>query len=76
MAGVRIATVTTIGLVTVTALIGEGGLGRLILQGLIDDFRTKLVVGAVLSVGLAILADVSLALLQRAVTPWARNRAA
>ena len=76
MAGVRIATVTTIGLVTVTALIGEGGLGRLILQGLINDFRTPLVVGAVLSVALAIAADVSLGLLQRAVTPWARGRPA
>ncbi|HEV1998570.1 MAG TPA: ABC transporter permease [Candidatus Dormibacteraeota bacterium] len=74
MAGVRIATVTTIGLVTVTALIGEGGLGRLILQGLINDFRTPLVIGAVLSVCLAIVADVSLGLLQRAVTPWARVR--
>ena len=76
MAGVRIATVTTIGLVTVTALIGEGGLGRLILQGLINDFRTPLVVGAVLSVLLAVAADVSLGLLQRAVTPWARGRPA
>jgi osmoprotectant transport system permease protein len=74
MAGVRIATVTTIGLVTVTALIGEGGLGRLILQGLIDDFRTKLVVGAVLSVALAVVADVALALLQRALAPWAHGR--
>jgi osmoprotectant transport system permease protein len=76
MAGVRIATVTTIGLVTVTALIGEGGLGRLILQGLINDFRTPLVIGAVLSVALAVAADVSLGLVQRAVTPWARGRPA
>ena len=76
MAGVRIATVTTIGLVTVTALIGEGGLGRLILQGLINDFRTPLVVGAVLSVLLAVAADVSLGLIQRAVTPWNRGRPA
>ncbi|MGI8608255.1 MAG: ABC transporter permease [Candidatus Dormibacteria bacterium] len=76
MAGVRIATVTTIGLVTVTALIGEGGLGRLILQGLINDFRTPLVIGAGLSVLLAVVADVSLGLLQRAVTPWARGRPA
>ena len=76
MAGVRIATVTTIGLVTVTALIGEGGLGRLILQGLINDFRTPLVVGAGLSVSLAVAADVGLGLIQRAVTPWNRGRAA
>ena len=72
IAGIRIATVTTIGLVTVTALIGEGGLGRLILQGLIDDFRTPLVVGAALSVVLAVIADVALSLVQRLATPWAR----
>jgi len=74
-AGVRIATVTTIGLVTVTALIGEGGLGSLILDGLIRDFKTPLVVGTVLSVALAIVADVGLAGVQRLVTPWARGRA-
>ena len=74
MAGVRIATVTTIGLVTVTALIGEGGLGQLILDGLIRDFKTPLVVGTLLSIALAIIADVSLAGLQRLITPWARGR--
>jgi osmoprotectant transport system permease protein len=74
MAGIRIATVTTIGLVTVTALIGEGGLGSLILDGLIRDFNTPLVVGTVLSVALAIVADVGLSSLQRLVTPWARGR--
>jgi osmoprotectant transport system permease protein len=75
MAGIRIATVTTIGLVTVTALIGEGGLGSLILDGLIRDFKTPLVIGTLLSVALAIVADVSLAGVQRLVTPWARSRA-
>jgi len=74
MAGIRIATVTTIGLVTVTALIGEGGLGSLILDGLIRDFKTPLVVGTLLSVVLAIVADVSLSGLQRLVTPWSRGR--
>jgi osmoprotectant transport system permease protein len=74
MAGIRIATVTTIGLVTVTALIGEGGLGSLILDGLIRDFKTPLVVGTVLSVVLAIVADISLSGLQRLVTPWSRGR--
>jgi osmoprotectant transport system permease protein len=76
IAGIRIATVTTIGLVTVTALIGEGGLGSLILDGLIRDFRTTLVVGTVLSVALAVVADLGLAGMQRLVTPWARGRAA
>src|SRR4030081_1550298 len=73
MAGIRIATVTTIGLVTVTALIGEGGLGSLILDGLIRDFKTPLVVGTGLSVALAIVADLGLASLQRLVTPWSRG---
>jgi osmoprotectant transport system permease protein len=73
MAGVRIATVTTIGLVTITALIGEGGLGQLILDGLIRDFRTPLVVGSVLSVALAIVCDGGLALIQRAITPWSQT---
>ncbi len=75
MAGVRIATVTTIGLVTVTALIGEGGLGSLIYDGLLRDFHTPLVVGTVLSVALAVVADLSLSGLQRVITPWARSRA-
>jgi osmoprotectant transport system permease protein len=74
MAGVRIATVTTIGLVTVTALIGEGGLGSLILDGLIRDFKTPLVVGTVLSVALAFVADLTLASVQQLVTPWSRGR--
>lgn len=74
VAGIRIATVTTIGLVTVTALIGQGGLGQLILDGLIRDFRTPLVVGSVMSVALAVVADLGLAGVQRLLTPWARNQ--
>jgi osmoprotectant transport system permease protein len=75
LAGVRIATVTTIGLVTVTALIGEGGLGSLIYDGLLRDFKTPLVVGTVLSVVLAVVADLGLAGAERIVTPWSRGRA-
>jgi osmoprotectant transport system permease protein len=70
VAGLRIATVTTIGLITVTSLIGEGGLGALIYDGLLRDFKTPLVVGSVLSVALAVVADVTLALVQRLLTPW------
>src|SRR6202045_471159 len=73
--GLRIATVTTIGLVTVTALIGEGGLGSLIYDGLLRDFKTPLVVGTVLSVALAVVADLSLASAERIFTPWSRARA-
>ena len=73
-AGIRIATITTIGLVTVTALIGEGGLGYFILLGMQELFSTPLLVGAVGSILFAIAADSALVLLQRALTPWARVR--
>lgn len=73
VAGVRIATVTTIGLVTITALIGQGGFGQLIYDGLLRDFRTPLVLGAVLSVALAAVADLLLVGVQRAITPWSRR---
>ena len=71
-AGVRIATVTTIGLITITAVIGQDSLGQLILTGLTDSFHTPLVVGTVLSVLLAFVADVALATVQRVAVPWAR----
>jgi osmoprotectant transport system permease protein len=73
IAGVRIATVTTIGLVTVAALIGQGGLGQFILDGLGRHFKTPLVVGAALSVALALSADLLLLGVQRMATPWSRR---
>ena len=72
LAGLRIATVTTVGLVTVTALVGEGGFGSLIDNGLSRDFPTPIMVGTVLSVALAVTLDLAFVLLERAVTPWAR----
>jgi osmoprotectant transport system permease protein len=72
-AGIRIATVTTIGLVTVAALIGWGGLGQLILQGFIESFHTPLVVGMALSIALAFVADLGLASIQRLALPWSRG---
>lgn len=72
-AGVRIATVTTIGLVTITAIIGLGGLGQLILEGLIDNFHTPLLVATVLSIALALVADLTLAAAQRLSLPWSRE---
>lgn len=74
MAGVRIATVTTIGLVTVTALIGMGGLGHFILLGMRQSFATASLLGAVLSMLLAIGFDLALLGVQRLVTPWQRGR--
>ena len=72
-AGIRIATVTTIGLVTVTALIGQGGLGQLLLDGLDRDFRTPVTVGIVLSLALAVVADLLLVTVLRATTRWQRK---
>jgi osmoprotectant transport system permease protein len=74
MAGVRIATVTTIGLVTITALIGQGGLGQLFIEGFTRNFATPIVVGIVLSAMLAFAADLALVGLQHRLTPWARGR--
>jgi osmoprotectant transport system permease protein len=74
MAGVRLATVSTVGLVTVAAIVGEGGLGLLIRSGLERDFRTLIVVGSVLAVVVAVVADVLLAALSRALSPWQRRR--
>jgi osmoprotectant transport system permease protein len=75
--GIRIATVTTIGLVTVTALIGMGGLGHFILEGLrgFGLRNTATIIGAVLSVVLAVGADALLLVAERLLTPWARRRA-
>lgn len=71
-AGIRVATITTIGLVTVTALIGEGGLGYFILLGIQLFFSTPLLVGALGSVLFAVVMDGALVLVQRALTPWTR----
>ncbi|MEX1093330.1 MAG: ABC transporter permease [Acidimicrobiia bacterium] len=72
MAGMRIATVTTVGLVTVTAVIGLGGYGFFILRGLNTFFWTQLIVGVVLSVVLATFLDLAFIALQRKLSPWAK----
>jgi osmoprotectant transport system permease protein len=75
VAGIRIATVSTIGLATVGALIGRGGLGKLILDGLAILYATEYLLGALLSVALALVADGLLLVGQRLLTPWTRGRA-
>ena len=72
-AGLRVATVSTIGLITITAVIGLGGLGQLINQGLQENFRTPLVVATVGSIALALVADLSLSAGQRFALPWSRQ---
>ena len=74
LAGLRVATVTTVGLVNITAFIGQGGLGQLIIQGFQQYFTTPITVGLVLSVALAGVADALLVGLERATLPWVRGR--
>lgn len=75
IAGVRVALVTTIGLVTVSGVIGQGGLGAFIVQGIQQFFATPLLIGAIGSIVLAVLLDGGLVILQRLATPWTRQRA-
>jgi len=76
-AGIRLATVTTIGLVTVTVLIGEGGLGQMLYDGFErGNFHTEEIVATVLVVLLALAADLVLVGVERLMTPWAQRGAA
>jgi osmoprotectant transport system permease protein len=74
MAGVRIATVTTISLTTVAAYIGAGGLGQPIFDAIQSGFKTEFVAAGALAIALAIVVDMALVLVQRLVTPWSRRR--
>jgi osmoprotectant transport system permease protein len=74
IAGLRIATVTTVGLVTVAGLVSAGGFGELITDGLGRNFSTPIVVGAVGSVLLAVAFDLAFVVAERLLTPWARVR--
>jgi osmoprotectant transport system permease protein len=72
MAGLRVATVSNISLVSVGAIIGVGGLGDLFTRGLQLDFLAPIIIGIVLSVLLAVVCDLAIVLVQRRLTPWTR----
>ncbi len=74
--GIRIATVSTVGLVTVAAIIGQGGLGRLIFSGLRRAFWTPMTVGASLSIILALVLDAVILVIGLWLAPWQRRRRA
>jgi osmoprotectant transport system permease protein len=74
VAGIRVATVTTVGLVGITAIIQLGGLGVLIFDGYGTQYYTKIVVGSALSVLLALVLDVAFRQVEVALTPWTRRR--
>jgi osmoprotectant transport system permease protein len=72
LAGLRVATVANISLVSVGALIGVGGLGQLFTRGFQLFYLPPILVGIILSVLLAAVADTVIVLIQRAITPWTR----
>jgi osmoprotectant transport system permease protein len=68
MGGVRIATVTGIGIATIAALIGAGGLGQLIYQGISMMNFEMILAGAISSALLALLADFILGIVENKLT--------
>ncbi|MFB6977177.1 ABC transporter permease [Streptomyces scopuliridis] len=76
MAGLRIATVSAVSLVTIGAIVGYGGLGNLIYAGMNTFFKAQVLTASVFCVIIAVAADLLLLGLQRLLTPWARERRA
>jgi osmoprotectant transport system permease protein len=74
VAGVRVATVTTISLATVAAFITPLGLGAPIFSAIQTGANTEFVAASLLAIVLALVADVLIVLLQRLLTPWVRAR--
>jgi osmoprotectant transport system permease protein len=74
IAGIRLATVSTIGLVTITGILGDGlgGLGFFIFEAYRHTFLTETLFGAIPLMLLAVVADVILVRVQRRLTPWSR----
>ncbi len=70
VAGVRVATVTTVALVTVGVVVGYGGLGQLMFRGFRSDYHAEIMTATVLCVLLALVADLLVVLVGRLLTPW------
>jgi len=73
VAGVRVATVTTVALVTVGVVVGYGGLGQLMFRGFRSNYHAEIMTATILCLVLALLADVAIVLLARAMMPWSRS---
>jgi osmoprotectant transport system permease protein len=76
IAGLRVATVSTISLVSVGGAIGLGGLGFVFYHGYSRGLKSEIWAGLLASIALAVVMDVLIVLAGRALTPWARRRAA
>ncbi len=75
-AGLRVAAVSNVSIVSVAALLGISQLGSLFTDGFARDFLDPIIVGIVASIALAVLFDVVILGLGRAATPWLRGRTA
>ncbi|MFW2513819.1 ABC transporter permease [Demequina sp. SO4-13] len=75
IAGLRIAAVSTVALVTVGVVVGYGGLGQLMFRGLQSDYRAQIMTATLLCLALALVLDLLLALAGRLAMPWARRGA-
>ena len=73
MAGIRVATVSTVALVTVGSIVSYGGLGNLLLLAVGNQFKAQIFAASVLCVALAVVLDLVLVLVQRLLTPWTRR---
>lgn len=76
MTGLRLATVSTVALVTVGVVIGYGGLGQLMFRGFNAGYKAQIMTATILCVALALVLDVALNLVARRLTPWLRRRTA
>lgn len=76
LTGIRLATVSTVALVTVGVVVGYGGLGQLIFRGFTNNYyRAEILTNSLLCVALALVLDVILIVVARLASPWARGRA-
>lgn len=73
MAGLRVAAVSTVALVTVGSIVAYGGLGNLMLRAVNTQFKAQILAASILCVALAVVLDLVLVATQRALTPWTRH---
>jgi osmoprotectant transport system permease protein len=76
IAGIRVATVSTVALTTIGAIVGAGGLGNLLVDSIRTRFKAEILTAGVICVLLAVLLDLALLGIQRLLTPWTRGRTA
>jgi osmoprotectant transport system permease protein len=74
VAGLRVATVSTVALTTIGTIVSYGGLGNLLEDGVQNNFKAEILAASVLCVLLALALDLLLLGAQRVLTPWTRNR--